>query len=1168
MTKVTVSETTYSVTVAEETVNVTVADASETIQVQIASGASDTQIISTGETNSLISSTAGVVTTLKTLTAGSNITLGDDGDTITISSTDTEDDLSNNTTDDLAEGSNNLYFTDARVDTALSTVSGHIIPSANVTYDLGSTTNMWRDVYVGPGSLYVNGQKVISSQTGQIDITTDPNENLNVQAGGDITMLSSNSTTTLQDATLNLGPAAQNGTTNVRGTLDVAVKIEMGDLDITSGQLHQDAVNGDLTLKTNGTGRIIADTTNLVVGTLAGDNTQITPTGITGDVTGTVSSIANHDTDALSEGSTNLYHTTARVQSVIDTNTAGFITDYTVTESDVTQHQAALSITESQISDLDHYDSQNFDTDFGNKSTTDLSEGTNLYYTTARFDSAFSGKSTTDLTEGTNLYFTDARARSAVSLNSSNTNELSYDSSTGVFSYTSPSTVAATGQVVFDVRNASGVDIARGDAVYISGHSGGKILVAKADANVASTMPAIGLANSAMTNNSDGSVLVGGEMASIDTSAFSVGDVLYVSETAGELTATRPSAETTNVQNIGKVARSDNQNGIIIVVGSGRANDVPNLDHLHVFIGDTTGYETRQLDTSDITEDATNLFYTDARVQSVIDTNTAGFITDYTVTQSDVTQHQAALSITESQISDLSHYTNANAISAVEGEATLDLTGDVTIAQDLDVTGLIKVNDGFTVSSFNPFQGSGLPATAMDTTIMGIGQEEGYAGLTVRSRGEHDWGLSAYGIPPEKPKALLALQASRLDGGSDDYLNTDDNWASIQMNPYSGYKTGTEYLTPSIFIEGIATEDHSASGMGAKLRIGSTENGNAAGATDTTHTNKHIDFQGSTITTSDTLKIDDDLIITGGISNDGGDIVINDKVEINGANLNETIIGDDQAAATYDIHGIKVKADDTKWASITLQEYVGGANKPFASGFSNPTFGTEIIGGSPGSESNGTASKRLFLLQALASNETDGTLPTTANFRIKAETTQDQTTANRGTKVSIETTADNANSTTETLKIQGDTLTINTGGNGVIAAGSDLKLGSQLDTNGNDILNNSGDVTIDDTLQVNQNLNVSGNADITGTLDVDGSVVLGDSNQDSITANGEIICVNGLRLTVLNTSTANYLSGVLGIINTGAVAYISDGDGGSPCLGVYNGSSWKRIAFGADISST
>ena len=37
------------------------------------------------------------------------------------------------------------------------------------------------------------------------------------------------------------------------------------------------------------------------------------------------------------------------------TNDSGYITDYTVTESDVTAHEAALSVTESQISDLQNY---------------------------------------------------------------------------------------------------------------------------------------------------------------------------------------------------------------------------------------------------------------------------------------------------------------------------------------------------------------------------------------------------------------------------------------------------------------------------------------------------------------------------------------------------------------------------------------------------------------------------------------------------------------------------------------------------------------------------------------------------------------------------------------------------------------------------------------------
>ena len=65
----------------------------------------------------------------------------------------------------------------------------------------------------------------------------------------------------------------------------------------------------------------------------------------------------------------------------------------------------------------------------GDYTTTQVTEGTNLYYTDARFNTSFAAKSTTFLTEGTNLYYTDARARGAISLTTSGTS--------GVATYTS-----------------------------------------------------------------------------------------------------------------------------------------------------------------------------------------------------------------------------------------------------------------------------------------------------------------------------------------------------------------------------------------------------------------------------------------------------------------------------------------------------------------------------------------------------------------------------------------------------------------------------------------------------------------------------------------------------------------------------------------------------------
>lgn len=56
-----------------------------------------------------------------------------------------------------------------------------------------------------------------------------------------------------------------------------------------------------------------------------------------------------------------------------------------------------------------YYTAARFNSAFGGKTTTDLSEGSNLYWTSGRFDTAFAGKSTTNLSEGTNLYWTQGR---------------------------------------------------------------------------------------------------------------------------------------------------------------------------------------------------------------------------------------------------------------------------------------------------------------------------------------------------------------------------------------------------------------------------------------------------------------------------------------------------------------------------------------------------------------------------------------------------------------------------------------------------------------------------------------------------------------------------------------------------------------------------------------
>ena len=67
-------------------------------------------------------------------------------------------------------------------------LAGNLIPSANNTYSLGSINKVWKDVYVGPGSLYVNGQKVLEDSNGTIVVSASSGQNLSLvtSGGGDL----------------------------------------------------------------------------------------------------------------------------------------------------------------------------------------------------------------------------------------------------------------------------------------------------------------------------------------------------------------------------------------------------------------------------------------------------------------------------------------------------------------------------------------------------------------------------------------------------------------------------------------------------------------------------------------------------------------------------------------------------------------------------------------------------------------------------------------------------------------------------------------------------------------------------------------------------------------------------------------------------------------------
>ena len=78
----------------------------------------------------------------------------------------------------------NLQINNGVLSTDLSSVNEDIIPDTDNIRSLGSPTNQWKEAYIGPGSLYVNGQKVIQDSAGTIILSADENQNVQIKTGG------------------------------------------------------------------------------------------------------------------------------------------------------------------------------------------------------------------------------------------------------------------------------------------------------------------------------------------------------------------------------------------------------------------------------------------------------------------------------------------------------------------------------------------------------------------------------------------------------------------------------------------------------------------------------------------------------------------------------------------------------------------------------------------------------------------------------------------------------------------------------------------------------------------------------------------------------------------------------------------------------------------------
>lgn len=316
--------------------------------------------------------------------------------------------LATKTTDNLTEGSTNLYFTTARAKTAAVVNS-----MAESQTDQAPSVSSVKSYYTAGTGISLSSGQISSTITQYTDTDADARITLQKGANNGICELDANGLV----PTNHLPPLA---ITDVHVVADEAARLALI------------AQEGDVAIQTDDSSSWIYDGSAWVAFGVSGAVLSVN------SQTGTVSL----DTDDIPEGSTNKYFsdTLARTAAVVnstdnsETNQAASVAamkSYVLANAgavnsvnSVSPVSGNVTLTTDNLTEGStnlYYTNTRFDNRLGTKTTDNLTEGsTNLYYTSTRFNSAFDtrlGTKTTDnLTEGTNnKYFSDTLARNAFS---------------------------------------------------------------------------------------------------------------------------------------------------------------------------------------------------------------------------------------------------------------------------------------------------------------------------------------------------------------------------------------------------------------------------------------------------------------------------------------------------------------------------------------------------------------------------------------------------------------------------------------------------------------------------------------------------------------------------------------------------------------------------------
>ena len=249
---------------------------------------------------------------------------------------------------------------------------------------------------------------------------------------------------------------------------------------------------------------------------------------LTGNVTGTVSDVSNHDTDDITEGSTNLYHTTARARGAI--SATGDLS-YNSSTGVLSFTQAASAVT-----------SVNSATGAVTLDTGDISENGNLYFTNARVDTRVdtilkhAGHGNITVADGADgklvltaaAQYADSDARGAISVtDSGGDGSLSYNNSTGVITYTGPS----ASEVRAHISAGTGVGFSGGEiSIGQSVATDSNVTFNNVDVDGTLTSDDITSTNISVAGNATitGNLTVEGTTTTVDSTTVAIGDNIMV----------------------------------------------------------------------------------------------------------------------------------------------------------------------------------------------------------------------------------------------------------------------------------------------------------------------------------------------------------------------------------------------------------------------------------------------------------------------------------------------------------------------------------------------------------------------------------------------------------------------------------------------------------------